>query len=77
MLIKISLPNKIAEGSSFIKHSACVKIASKKHLGFALNNESSFKPTDTLIAKEKNVSGIFIADCLPVFLYDTKKDITA
>jgi hypothetical protein len=53
LLIKISSPNKIAEGSFFIKHSAFVKIASKKHLGFALNNESSFKPTDALIAKEK------------------------
>jgi copper oxidase (laccase) domain-containing protein len=77
LLIKISSPNKIAEGYFFIKHSACVKIASKKHLGFALNNGSSFKPTDALIAKEKNVLEIFIADCLPVFPYYTKRDITA
>jgi copper oxidase (laccase) domain-containing protein len=73
LLIKISSPNKIADECSFIKHSACVKIASNKHLGFALNNESYFKPTDALIAKEKNVLEIFIADCLPIFFMILKK----
>jgi copper oxidase (laccase) domain-containing protein len=74
LLIKISSPNKIAEDSSFIKHSACVKIASNKHLGFALNNESPFKPADALITQEKNtVLGIFIADCLTIFFMILKK----
>jgi YfiH family protein len=60
------------------KHTANVRIARIKHLGFALKNENLFKPADALITKEKNIIlGIFIVDCLPVFLYDPKKDITA
>jgi YfiH family protein len=58
------------------KHTANVRIARRKHLGFALKSETPFKPADALITKEKNiVLGIFIADCLPVFFYDPKKEI--
>jgi YfiH family protein len=58
------------------KHTANVQVVGKKHLGFALNNESPFKPADALITQEKNiVLGIFIADCLPIFFYDSKKEI--
>jgi polyphenol oxidase len=60
------------------KHTANVQVVGKKHLGFALNNESPFKPADALITQEKNiVLGIFIADCLPVFFYDPKEEIIA
>jgi hypothetical protein len=60
------------------KHTANVRFARRKHLGFALDNETPFKPADALITKEKNiVLGIFIADCLPVFFYDPKKEIIA
>jgi len=60
------------------KGTANVQIASEKHLGFALNNETPFEPADALITKEKNiVLGIFIAYCLPIFFYDPKKEIIA
>jgi YfiH family protein len=58
------------------KHTANVRIARRKHLGFALKNETPFKPADALITQEKNiVLGIFIADCLPICFYDPKKEI--
>jgi copper oxidase (laccase) domain-containing protein len=35
------------------KHTTNVRIARRKHLGFALDNETPFKPADALITKEK------------------------
>lgn len=57
-------------------HSNIVKVAGKKHLGFAVNNLSPFKKCDGLITKDSNVYlAIFTADCLPIFMYDSKKEI--
>jgi copper oxidase (laccase) domain-containing protein len=35
------------------KHTANVRIVNRRHLGFALKDESPFRPADALLTKEK------------------------
>lgn len=57
-------------------HSGKVKVVTKNHLGLAIKNKSPFEKFDGLVTKDQKVYlAIFVADCLPIFIYDPKRQI--
>jgi len=60
-------------------HSDNVYIVEEKDKGKgSLNYKEAISDTDAFITKEKNIAlSIFIADCLPIFIIDKKKNIIA
>lgn len=68
---KIKIDKNLVVGAKLI-HENNVQIVTKKQAG------KSIVKTDGLITNEKNLFlTITVADCLPIFFYDTKKQIIA
>lgn len=57
-------------------HSGKVKFVNNNHLGLALKNQSPFEKFDGLVTRDKDVYlAIFVADCLPIFIFDPRREI--